>query len=436
MIRPVPAFADFRRFAAADYRPQLARLLIYHNGGGLRYFIFARCAAHARVILPCGKRVLHNVLHFGIHRKINRVSAATQFAFYRGAVCGRIEQPAFLQQIILNIPYGVFNKVEHIIHLIALPLFNNIHIVVQRGLHLVVCYEARLIHALYYRIRARIGNIHLVLPGLIARSIRPRICVAPGVVTIGCFYHAGKHCAFAYAQLGKLFAEIILRRSLHAVIGLAKVYVVQVRFKDFILVHCILHLECKVRFLYLPSVADFACEELIFDQLLGKRASARIARCTERPHYSRKQPLIVHAAVPVKPYVLNGYNGIFKHIGHGFYIHPVAVFIARERGDQFAVHVIYIRCSVALCKQGHVKFRRCVYISLGNAKHQSKPRAAQKQHAYQHEFARCEKHAQHKRSAPLALNEQFFNLSLPAARARRMHECACYAGTDIAEYLF
>ena len=33
-------------------------------------------------------------------------------------------------------------------------------------------------------------------------------------------------------------------------------------------------------------------------------------------------------------------------------------------------------------------------------------------------------------------DEQFFNLSLPAARARRMHECACYAGTDIAEYLF
>ena len=183
---------------------------------------------------------------------------------------------------------------------------------------------------------------------------------------------------------------------------MAKVYVVQVCFKDFVLIHCVLHLERKVCFLYLPSVADFACEQLIFNKLLGKRASARIARCAERPHHSREQPLIVHAAVPVKPYVLNGYNGVFKHIGHGFYIHPVAVFIARERGDQFAVHVIYIRCSVALCKQ----------------------------------FARCEKHAQHKRSAPLALNEQFFNLSLPAARARRMHECACYAGTDIAEYLF
>ena len=436
MIRPVPAFADFRRFAAADYRPQFACLLIYHNGGGLRYFIFARCAAHARVILPCGKRVLHNVLHFGIYRKIYRISAAAQFAFYRGAVCGRIEQPAFLQQIILNIPYGVFNKVEHIIHLIALPLFNNIHLVVQRGLHLVVCYEARLIHALYYRIRARIGNIHLVLPGLIARSIRPRICVASGIVIIGRLYHAGKHCAFAYAQLGKFFAEIILCRGLHAVIGLAKVYVVQVCFKDFVLIHCVLHLERKVCFLYLPSVADFACEQLIFNKLLGKRASARIARCAERPHHSREQPLIVHAAGPIKPHVLNGYNGVFKHIGYGFYIHPVAVFITRKRGDQLAIHVVYIRCSVALRKQGHVKFRRGIYISLGNAKHQPKPRAAQKQHACQHELARCEKHAENKWPITLALNKHLLGFMRAAARTCRMHECACHAGADIAKYLF
>ena len=139
-----------------------------------------------------------------------------------------------------------------------MPFLYYIHLIRKRCLHLVVGYKACLVHALYHRIRAVVGYIHLVLTGILTARIRSFISIAPWVIAVRAFYHAGKHGAFPYAKLGKLLAEIVLCRRLHAVVGLTKVYVVEISFQYIVLIHNAFYLNSKINFLYLPPVGYLA----------------------------------------------------------------------------------------------------------------------------------------------------------------------------------
>ena len=214
--------------------------MVDHNGRGLRLRLHdlrpvAR-GRHARrgtlifefrIIFPVCKRILNGVLHLGVHRKVDAVSAALQLAFDRGAVGLGVQQVARCEQVRHHILHCVFHEIKHVIHAGTLGFLLNVNRVRKCGIPLLFRDKSRFVHLIDDHIRARIGDVHLVLTVFIEALIHVFSRVGP----VRRLDHAGDHRAFADAQLGKILAEVILCGGLYAIVGTAEINIVQVSFQ-------------------------------------------------------------------------------------------------------------------------------------------------------------------------------------------------------------
>ena len=114
--------------------------------------------------------------------------------------------------------------------------------------------------------------------------------------------------------------------------------------------------------------------------------------------------------MPVKPYVLNGYYGVLKHIRNVLYVDPIPVFITGKSGYELAAFVVYIRCSVAFGQKRYIKLRRGVNIGLGYSQNKPHSRAAQKHHKKEHKLTGRKEYGEHERPLLPAFNKQLLLL--------------------------
>ena len=167
------------------------------------------------------------MLHLRVHRKEDAVTAALQLAFDRGAVGLGVQQVARCEQVRHHILHCVFHEIKHVIHAGTLGFLLNVNRVHKGGIPLLFRDGPRFVHLFDDHIRARIGDVHLVLTVFIEALIHVFARVGP----VRRLDHSCKHRTFADAQLGKILAEVILCGGLYAIVGTAEINIVQVSFQ-------------------------------------------------------------------------------------------------------------------------------------------------------------------------------------------------------------
>ncbi len=133
-----------------------------------------------------------------------------------------------------------------------------------------------------------------------------------GIILPGILGDARYQGALRQGAVPDGFAEIGQGGGLHALVGPAIVYQVQVGLQDFFLgIQVVLHVEGCEDFLHLPQDAHllFACD--VFNKLLGQggAAAARAAAHAHQARHSAQGAPPVHALVLVEAVILNAYLG-------------------------------------------------------------------------------------------------------------------------------
>ena len=171
------------------------------------------------------------MLDIGIYRKIDMITSGAQLAFDKRTVCGGVIEPTNLKQGIYDVIYAVFDKICHIIKLLLRANFKYGDFLCKRRIVFIERDRSGFIHSLQHNIGPRIGDVHFVSAILIETFIG----VGTGIRVIGLLNHSRKHGTFTDGQLVKLLAEIILCCGFETVVGVAKVNIVHIRFKNCIL---------------------------------------------------------------------------------------------------------------------------------------------------------------------------------------------------------
>ena len=130
--------------------------------------------------------------------------------------------------------------------------------------------ELRLVHGLKHDIRPCVGDIHLVRAVL----VKTLIGVGARIGVVRLLNHTGEHSAFTDGKLAHLLAKVILGSGFEAVVGIAEVNIVHVRFQYQILGNGVLKLICQIRLLYLALVALNIGQHLVLYELLRYRRTA------------------------------------------------------------------------------------------------------------------------------------------------------------------
>ena len=166
----------------------------------------------------------------------------------------------------------------------------------------------------------------LALPVVLAGPGADEGIVHGGVV--GDAHHAG---ALGQRQLGHILAKIHPRRRHHAGATLAEVDLVQVGFKDLVLLVALFQLQCAVDLRDLALDRHLIVAGDVLHQLLGDGGAALHVLAEQGVQNGAGGTLPVHAVVLFKPLVLNGHRCILKVLGNVLQVHPDAVFVHVQR---------------------------------------------------------------------------------------------------------
>ena len=333
--------------------------------------VFIGGVAHRRVTLPVEDGVLDGLLNLGVDREIDAVAAGTKLAVHLVAVFGGVVEAALLNHVVDDVLDGVLDKVRHVVHPCGGALFLDLYRIIGKcGFVLALVDIALLVHALEYSVGARVGDIHAVLD----------IGVAPRVIEIGAVGDARQHRALPQRQVLEIFAEIILRRRLHAIIRLSLRHGVEVGLQNLLLIVLGLQLHRKPGFLNFALVVALGCQQAHFDELLCQRAAALGGVAVHVAEERADDTLEVHAIVLHEAGVLGGDDGVLQVRRNFIQIGPLAVFHADEGRDELAFVVVDIACEFLLLELVHIQHRGRVHIAFGHADDGTHAGYADKQH--------------------------------------------------------